>query len=319
MWKDFISGYLSFTKKDRTGILVLISLVVFFAILPYFYPYFIKQKTYDPGDFKSAIASLQVKRADSTAWYEKRHINNRNNQDQYSPSTKDYTSPPLKGELFYFDPNSASPADWKKLGVRDKTIATIRNYLSKGGKFYKKEDIGKIWGLHKDEVERLLPYIQIHTSNSTNNPAEKPYEKSEYKKISYTNEIVDINIADTAAFIALPGIGSKLSQRIVLFRDKLGGFYRVEQIGETFGLPDSVFQKIKSRLKIGSPQLRRININTATVDEMKSHPYLRYVLANAISQYRIQHGNFEVVNDIKKIMTITEDIFNKLAPYLTVN
>jgi DNA uptake protein ComE-like DNA-binding protein len=50
---------------------------------------------------------------------------------------------------------------------------------------------------------------------------------------------------------------------------------------------------------------------------MKSHPYLRYNLANAIVQYRTQHGNFFSVADIKKIMLVTEEIFNKAAPYLT--
>ena len=107
--------------------------------------------------------------------------------------------------------------------------------------------------------------------------------------------------------------------RILAFRDKLGGFYKVEQIGETFGLPDSTFQKIKPRFSISNTSIHQININTATLDEMKVHPYLRYAIANAIMQYRVQHGNYAAVEDIKKIMLITEDIFNKAAPYLKVD
>ena len=127
-------------------------------------------------------------------------------------------------------------------------------------------------------------------------------------------------MADTTALIALPGIGSKLSQRILFFRDKLGGFYKVDQVGETFGLRDSVFQLIKARFSINtSAALRQININTATLDEMKAHPYLRYAIANAIVQYRTQHGNYMAVADIKKIMLVTEDIYNKVAPYLKIN
>ena len=68
-----------------------------------------------------------------------------------------------------------------------------------------------------------------------------------------------------------------------------------------------------------SPTLRKININTDTIDDMKSHPYIRYVLANAIVPYRNQHGNFTAMDDIKKVMLITEDVFNKLAPYIVVN
>lgn len=319
MWKHFISDYLNFTKKERTGILVLLSLIVFFLILPFLYPYFIKPKTYNHKDFEKAVASLEIKQADSSGHFANRNPDRPYYQNYYPPNDKNNYAQQLKGELFYFDPNSASTSDWKKLGVRDKTIATIQNYLSKGGKFYKKEDIGKIWGLHENEVQRLMPYVQIQHVNSEKSPAEKHYEKKVYDKAIHSPAIVDINIADTAALIALPGIGSKLSQRIINFRDKLGGFYKVEQIGETFGLPDSTFQKIKGFMRLNNTGIRRININTATIDEMKSHPYLRYALTNAIIQYRAQHGNYTAVADIKKIMIFTEEVFNKVAPYLSVN
>ncbi|MCW3089158.1 MAG: helix-hairpin-helix protein [Ferruginibacter sp.] len=319
MWKHFISDYLSFTKKERTGILVLISLIVFFMLLPFLYPYVIKEKTYDHTAFEKEIALFQASQEDSSDQLASPAVYKRNDQNNHSsPGTYEHNQA-FKGEMFYFDPNLATPADWKRLGIRDKTIATIQNYLSKGGKFYKKEDIGKIWGLHEDEVQRLMPYVQIQNSSPSNHLPEKQLEKKEYKKTTFPIMVVDINSADTTAFIALPGIGSKLSQRIINFREKLGGFYRIEQISEIFGLPDSTFQKIKSQLKISNQAPRQININTATQDELKSHPYLRYAIANAIVQYRAQHGNYSAVTDLKKIMLITEEVFNKVAPYLKVN
>ena len=314
MWKHFISDYLTFTKKDRRGTIVILILILLFITVPFLFPFFIKQKTYDHSKFEKSIASLKIQQADSSE--ESEYTGKRNTYRKYDRSSYDNNTQSFKGELFYFDPNTASVADWKKLGLRDKTIATIQNYLSKGGRFYKKEDIGKIWGLREDEVKRLMPYIEIKTANTHAAFPEKQYEKKEYKK---SFQLVDINTADTSALIALPGIGSKLAQRIINFRDKLGGFYKVEQIGETFGLPDSTFQKIKSSLQLNSKQIKRIDINKAGIDEMKSHPYIRYALANAIFQYRSQHGNFTTVADIKKIMTVTEEIFAKVAPYLEVD
>jgi competence ComEA-like helix-hairpin-helix protein len=67
-----------------------------------------------------------------------------------------------------------------------------------------------------------------------------------------------------------------------------------------------------------SKAIKKININSASVDEMKSHPYIRYNIANAIFQYRQQHGNYHSVEEIKKIMTINDEIYNKASPYLTV-
>ncbi len=317
MFKKFIADYLSFTRKERTGIIVILVLIILFTVLPFFYPLFIHPKANDHVAFEKEIASLTIKQADSSDRFNNRD-DNQDNYRRYYPSPKrNYDEAPIKGELFSFDPNTLSADGWKKLGVRDKTIATIQNYISKGGKFRQREDIGKIWGLHEDEVQRLLPYVSIaeqttSPANEKKNFEHKPYEKKENKIIPF-----DINAADTSAFIALPGIGSKLANRIISFRDKLGGFYKVEQVAETFALPDSVFQKIKGSLILNDPKVKQVNINTASADEMKVHPYIRYLLANAIVQYRSQHGKFSSVSDIKKIMIVTDELYGKLAPYLS--
>ena len=315
MWKKIFSNYFTFTKKERRGTIILLLLILFFITLPFLYPLFIKPKPADTSTFKNEIVTLKIKQQDTVKQFTQRNFDEENYQNYYQPSEKNYTKN-FKGELFYFDPNTATTADWQRLGLRDKTIATIQNYLSKGGRFYKPEDIGKIWGLHPDEVQRLIPYVQI--TPKENNYPKKDYETKTFDKPKNTISVIDINNADTTTLIALPGIGSKLAQRIINFRDKLGGFYKAEQVGETFGLPDSTFQKIKPRLTINNLTIKQFNINTASVDEMKTHPYIRYNIANAIVQYRSQHGNFLSVADIKKIMMVTEDVYNKVAPYLSL-
>ena len=179
--------------------------------------------------------------------------------------------------------------------------------------------MSKIWGLSPSDAQRLVPYVSIKNAAKENTS----FEKKEYPKMSSpyvakTIQPIDINLADTTAFISLPGIGSKLAQRIIAFRNKLGGFYSIEQVGETYLLPDSTFQKIKPKLTIINSNVKQININMASIDEMKAHPYLRYNLANAIFQYRQQHGNFNSVEEIKKIMLVTETTYNKISPYLVV-
>ena len=298
--------YFNFTKKERAGIYALLAIILLFIIVPFVLPFFVPQETYDPKDFKTSIAKLTAKKYDSS-------IDNHLDEKVLKKINTDYAGI----ELFYFDPNTLSAEGWKKLGVKDKTIQTIQKYLAKGGKFYKPEDISKIWGLQKADANRMIPFVKI--------AAEKKQEKTytnvnEYAPLKKeAKPLVDINTADTTAFIALPFIAGKLANRIITFRDKLGGFYSINQVGETFGLRDSVFQIIKSRLVITNATVKQININKATADEMKTHPYIRYAIANAIVQYRTQHGNFSSIADIKKIVLVTDDIFIKLAPYLTVN
>ena len=144
----------------------------------------------------------------------------------------------------------------------------------------------------------------------------KVYEKKVYEKKAIS--MVDINIGDSAAYDGLPGIGAGFSKRIIKFRDKLGGFYKVEQVAETFGLPDSVFQKIKPYLKINSENIHKININTATEEELKVHPYIRWQLAKVITEYKKQHGNYKALEDLKKIMLINEETYHKITPYLSL-
>jgi competence protein ComEA len=317
MWKRFLHDYLSYSKKERVGILVVLGLIILCIFIPFLYPYLRHEKQYDQTKFKNEIAQLKLLKADSSAdkKYSSRNFDEDNINEFTQPSEKNYYSK-APAEVFSFDPNTTTPDDWKRLGVKDKIVENIQKYLSKGGHFYKPEDISKIWGLHPNDIKRLLPYVSIAQT--------KPYypqDNPQVKQASYVSKTIqplDINNADTAAFIALPGIGSKLAQRIINFRDKLGGFNSVDQVGETFGLPDSTFQQIKSKLILSNFPVKKININTALLDEMKAHPYIRYNVANAIIQYRTQHGNFSSVDNLKKIMLVTDDIYKKIEPYITV-
>jgi len=295
--------------------LVMLAIIILSILAQSLLSWFIKPARYDHSEFEKELAALKIKKTDSAYKFKKKFDER---DDVYQPYNQPYEKryqdqQPWKGDLFHFDPNTLDETGWQRLGVREKTISTIKNFLSKGGKFYKAEDIKKIWGLNEELAGRLIPYIQIEKKEYVS--AERPV----YEKKTYTPAVIDINTADTTAFIALPGIGNKLAQRIVTFRDKLGGFYTIDQVGETFGLPDSTFQKLKPRLSLNNTSLRQVNINTATIDELKAHPYIKYSIGNAIFQYRAQHGNFTAVKDLKKIMLITEDVYRKLLPYVKVD
>jgi len=309
-WKEFLRDYFVFTRKERIGLLIVIIVIIGIWIFPKLSRPLAPQTIPPDTSWVHAAEKLMTLSDDSN--------------DQ--PDTNDlaYIRPSSqlsfesKGQLFDFDPNTLSAGGWKKLGIREKTISTIQNYLKKGGHFSEAEDLKKIYGVRPDDYVRLKPYIRI-TSTRAESPGDK---QSESRKETFTTKprlvVVDINTADTAAFIALPGIGSKLASRIVNFRDKLGGFYSADQIAETYGLPDSVFLKIKPFLKVEASIVRKFNINTATKEEMKSHPYLKWNLANAIVEYRNQHGAFSSLEDLKKISLITTDIFDKVKFYLAL-
>lgn len=155
------------------------------------------------------------------------------------------------------------------------------------------------------------------SQDTTKNKKDTTFKKLPPRYIKKKIEPFDINEADTSAFIALPGIGSKLAARIVLFRDKLGGFYDKEQIREVYGLQDSVFQKISPLLKCNAQNVKKIEINSAEKETLKVHPYIRWSIANAVVAYRAQHGSFTSPDDLSKLENIGEDALKKMMPYIS--
>jgi competence protein ComEA len=312
------TNFLGFARKERRGTHVLLSVILMLCAFPFLLPFLYKGSMAGQVSIDSSLARLQIKKeavARTSKKYPAQFVEDDRRPYDHPSSYASYDHS-LKGELFYFDPNILSEAGWKKLGLRDKTIATILNYRNKGGKFKQAEDIKKIWGLFPDEAERLMPFVRIsETENNSPGFHEHTAYPNREKYEPRTYNIVNINSADTNALIALPGIGEKLSARIINFRNKLGGFYSVEQVGETFGLPDSSFQQIKPYLQLNG-ELKKININTATLEELKAHPYIRYHLANAIVEYRKQHGAYKSTDDLLKIMIMSAEQLKKMLPYL---
>jgi competence protein ComEA len=304
--RKIAKDYLSFGKRDRIGILAVLALILIIYLIPRFYSGSSKELSIK----ESALIQQSI---DSLA---SKDPAPEDDNSRY-PRQKNMPQRPITAELFSFDPNTLGGEGWRRLGLSEKTSRTIEKYRQKGGRFYKAEDLRKIWGLPAGFYERVKDHIII-------GPLEKPvaHEYQSFSKKVGENinrpALININEADTILLDALPGIGMKLAARILNFRDRLGGFYSVDQVAETYGLPDSTFQKIKTRLFVGDNPVRKININLATKEDLKTHPYFKWTLANAIVEYRTQHGDYKSVDELKKISIIDEVTFKKLFPYISL-
>ncbi|RYF98398.1 MAG: helix-hairpin-helix domain-containing protein, partial [Chitinophagaceae bacterium] len=140
-------------------------------------------------------------------------------------------------------------------------------------------------------------------------------EKKEYVKKALV--IVEVNQADSAGLDQIKGIGPAFANRILKYRERLGGFYKKEQLMEVYGLDSVKYAEIKDRITINPSAIKTVNINTADFSALKSSPYLSYKQINAIIQYRKQHGNYSSTGDLKKIAILTPQVIEKIAPYIT--
>ncbi|WP_407526180.1 helix-hairpin-helix domain-containing protein [Lacibacter sp. MH-610] len=321
----WIKDYFTFTKKERRAVILLALFALFFSLLPALFPFLVKHETdiVIDEEKEQLLASMRTgekkpvtsnEEAGNADWYEPKR--------SAMPQAKSMES---KGELFYFNPNTATAEELSRLGIREKTVQTILKYRSKGGQFKKPEDISRIYGLSAKEVERLMPYVKIEntlpvasTTSNTTSVSTQPQATRNTVFSEKKSKPIDINKADTSEWKSLKGIGSYYAKKIVGFREKLGGFYKVEQVAETYGLPDSTFQSIRSFLLISTDLIKQINLNTATVEELKAHPYIKANIATAIVNYRANHGAFKSVEQLLNIGAIDNELYRKIAPYLSV-
>lgn len=321
-----LQDYFYYTRLERNAGIVLCLLCALFFSLPFFYHWL--RPPAAKTDFSQAqAAAATLVPAENPEKQQDHYLAKRGNE-----STGQYQAAAIKP--FPFDPNTASKDDLIRLGLPARTAQTILNYREKGGHFYKKEDLKRLYTLRAEDYERLEPFVQIPPSaggekreyfsknndnqgfTTTNNDGGQAPAAQNFKK-KPMDAVVDINAATIEEWQQLRGVGPGWAKRIVNFREKLGGFTTVAQVGETRGLPDSVFKKILLNIRLDTPIFRKIKLNTATLDELKSHPYLSSFQATVLFNYRLQHGRFTDFDGVKKVKAgFSETEWQRLEAYL---
>ena len=216
--------------------------------------------------------------------------------------------------LFNFNPNTSKLEDLKKLGLSERLSQRIIHYRANGGKFKIKHDLSKIYGMDSSTFAELYPFINLPEKIDSRAPLLRATLPKHIPP-----EKFDINTADTSQLIKINGIGSKLSLRITAYRNRLGGFVSMDQLHEVYGLDSAVIHRlIKQSFIRDDFRPRQININTSDEKQLSSLPYIRFALAKSITVYRFQHGEFNSVVALRKIVQIDEPAFQKIKPYITV-
>jgi competence protein ComEA len=284
--KAHIKNYLSVTKKEWNGMVVFIILIALVLAAPYVYQTLRKDNIINFNEFDKAVALLS----------RGKNVNPGSNS-----SASD--AKPAHAVLFAFNPNNLPDASWQKLGLSEHQIIVIKNYEAKGGRFYNKEDVKKIYSITDADYQRLEPYINIPGN-------------THYANKAAPGEITEINSADSAKLTRIRGIGPAFAMRIIRYRDRLGGFYSKEQLKEVFGVDDAKYAEIKNGIVVNGKHITKINVNTATFNQLRRFPYISFKQMNAILEYHTQHGDYESVDDMKNIAILDEGILRKIEPYL---
>jgi competence protein ComEA len=301
-----VKDFLSFSKSERRGILVLISLICLLLLFYLLYPYLLSQKQYDHTAFDREVKAYLKTQEDISK--KNKVYSQKADFDIFDikHSVAEHTLNP-----FPFDPNTLAHEQWLALGISVKQAKVIENYRSKGGKFYDKEDFRKMYSISPEEYAILEPYIEIHLSKP-----EFPQYEHPKKEVSIIK--TDINAAGMEELKKIKGIGDYFARQIVEYRIKLGGYYRIEQLLEIYKMDSSRFYPLVPYLEVNPNAVRKINVNKADFDQLKSQPYIGYNIALSLINYRIKHGNYAQLSDIKKSLLINDKNYFKISQYLCV-
>jgi len=210
-------------------------------------------------------------------------------------------------EIIPFDPNTAEFDVLVSAGFTSVQAGNIIRYREAGGKFRRPEDIYRLYTIDSSTAGRIIPYIIIE---SRKGKGEGRFQSGS------AGRFIDINIADSAGFASLPGIGPVLASRIVKYRNLLGGFVTTGQLPEVFGITDSLFLRIESFLTADTSFLRKIPVNAAGVNVLARHPYITNRQANEICRLRRNGTVFRSVEELSSLGLIASEKTGLLKHYL---
>ncbi len=299
MLRRFLREYLSFTSGERNGFLVLVILLWAAILLRIFLPVFIRPVPPDTG----------------------------------MPATE--TGPPAgaaRDSIHYypFDPNTAGYDELVSLGIPGRTVQILINYRNKGGRFDRKEDLLKIYGMTREDYTLLEPFIAIETGRPdpvrnrvpglpapAGNPG--PVRPGRAERAVPVTERFDLNLADTTALKSVRGIGPVFAGRIVKYRELLGGFYSAHQLREVYGLSDAQFDELTRCTYADPGGLRPMDLNRVEKSVLSMHPYLDPYQAASLISYRNTMGAFRDLSEISENHLLPPDVFIRILPYLEIS
>lgn len=209
-----------------------------------------------------------------------------------------------------FDPNIYNVHDWIELGLSRRQADVVIKFTSSG--LHSNKELKKIFVI-PDELYELIKDSTVYPANKFENaePLEENYDKYEVK-------VVDINTASQEDLEQLPEIGPFYAKKIIEYRNELGGYNETSQLMEMWKFDVHKFHKLKEYVNVGAGVKQRLNINEASVDELKAHPYIDYSVANSIVKMRTQKGGFKSLDDILESKLIEYPLFDDIKHYIKI-
>lgn len=316
--RGFFGEFFYFSRSEQRGIIVLAVLVLAVLCFNLLHDHPAKEPPAGDGSGQTDTVQVPTSLLEPSARSRSRKERTPANDDPLRKKAGETSLHALRPEPF--DPNLADSATFRRMGLPAWMARNILRYRDKGGRFRQAADFQKIYGLTEETYRQLAPYIRITPEESK--PVSRLYQpptatdsletprRTDYKYPEGT--VVELNEADTTELQKIPGIGSMIARMIVTYRQRLGGFHRLEQLGEIH----LDYHALAPWLRIDTTSLRRLNLNKASLRQMRNHPYLNFYQAKVIVEYRKRQGRLPNLKLLRLYEEFTEKDLERIAPYV---
>lgn len=294
--------------REKRGLIFLLSALM----ISIFTPLLWRICSTHPNTEISSIQTEAITSTDNTNKYNP--YDHQKANDHRMNNKKSPTGKIRKGDMHFFDPNLLGHEEARRMGIPEHLFRMLERYRQHGGRFGKAQDLQKIYAMTPQLFARLMPWISIAVIPESHSDKKDNNNNTHHIK---NNRSILINQATTEEWESLPGIGTVLAERIVRFREALGGFLETSQLSEVYGITDSCYQNISARLICDETSPRKIEINHADEDELEKHPYISRKQARLLVNYRRQHKKISGIAELSDTGVFSDDWLKKISPYLS--
>ena len=284
--------YFIFNKEQRTGLAVLVGLIVIFQLL-YFFVDFSTNKVVSKEDEQWLSMQTEIDSMKGIA-----------NEDSY--------------KIYPYNPNFITDFKGYKLGMKIAEIDRLLAFRKTNKYVNSAKEFQEVTKISDSLLATMSPYFKFPdwVSNKKQYPK---YDNSNLKDFSKKERIIvlDINQATKEDFVKIYGIGDAISDRILKEKEKLGAYVNMDQMQDIWGLSPEVIAELNSHFKIsGSTVVKKIDINNLPIKELTKFPYFKYALAKEIVTYRSMNSGIKNIDDLTKIKGFPVDKIKIIALYL---
>ncbi len=289
-----MKSHFQFTRKQRSGIFLLLLLIVLF------------QLGYVLIDFSSENVPVDQKQLDQF----------QAEIDSLKLIKQDASQP----KLYPFNPNYITDYKGYVLGMTTIEIDRLHQFRSTNQWVNSAEDFQSVTQVSDSLLNVISPYFKFPEWVTSPKSTDKTvFSKTVVQKTF--QQKADLNTATADELRAVNGIGAKLSQRIVDYRRKNGGSFVADvQLKEVYGLSPEVIARVLEQFTVKSgATIKTINLNTATIDQLVTIKYIDYEIAHHIVEARILREGFSSIDDLKKVKDFPLDKIEIIRLYLTID